>query len=160
MATYSAKSPYLFQFIGSQQDKVFLLNWKASVLPKQKFLGWLILHHKVLTAENMLIRHWECDWICPLCRGEFEDTDHLFRQCDFLKETWNLVSAVQGIQNNQTYCSIKEWMAGIMQNENKTEVRRKVGVLVKTWWHIWLQRNAKIFRGEEPNVQRTAHQII
>lgn len=60
-AIYLAKSAYLFQFIGSQPDNVFLLNWKASALPKQKFLGWLILHHKVLTAENMLIRHWECD---------------------------------------------------------------------------------------------------
>ena len=83
-----------------------------------------------------------------------------FNNVIFLKETWNLVPAAQGIQNNQTYCSLKEWMSCIMQNENKTEARRKVGVLVKTWWHIWLQRNAKIFRGEEPDVQRTTHQII
>lgn len=160
VTTYSAKSAYLFQFIGSQQDKVFLLNWKALALPKQKFLGWLILHQKILIAENMLIQHWECNWICPLCRGVFKDTDHLFRQCDFFKETWNRVSAVQGIQNNQTFSSLKDCMTYIMQNESKTEVRRKAGVLVKTWWHIWLQRNAKIFRGEEPDVQRTSHQII
>ncbi len=53
----------------------FLLNWKAKALPKQIFLGWLILHHKVVTAENLLIRHWKCDWIRPLCRSASEDID-------------------------------------------------------------------------------------
>uniref|UniRef100_A0A0E0DMZ5 Uncharacterized protein n=1 Tax=Oryza meridionalis TaxID=40149 RepID=A0A0E0DMZ5_9ORYZ len=60
----------------------------------------------------------------------------------------------------KTYCSIAEWMRGIMQNESKMEAKRKAGALVKTWWHIWLQRNAKIFRGEEPDARRTSHQII
>uniref|UniRef100_A0A0E0QHG5 Reverse transcriptase zinc-binding domain-containing protein n=1 Tax=Oryza rufipogon TaxID=4529 RepID=A0A0E0QHG5_ORYRU len=117
VATYSAKSAYLFQFIGSQQDKVFLLNWEASMLPKQKFLGWLILHHKKRGILSLLLK------------------------------------------NNQTYCSLKEWMSCIMQNESKTEARRKVGVLVKTWWHIWLQRNAKIFRGEEPDIWKARNDL-
>uniref|UniRef100_A0A0E0IQD2 Reverse transcriptase zinc-binding domain-containing protein n=1 Tax=Oryza nivara TaxID=4536 RepID=A0A0E0IQD2_ORYNI len=93
--TYSAKSAYLFQFIGSQQDKIFLLNWEASTLPKQKFLGWLILHHKKRGILSLLLK------------------------------------------NNQTYCSLKEWMSCIMQNENKTEARRK----------IWKARNDLKFQG-------------
>ncbi|BAF23476.1 Os08g0330900 [Oryza sativa Japonica Group] len=53
------------------------------------------------------------------------------------QETWNLVPAAQGIQNNQTYCSLKEWMSCIMQNESKTEARRK----------IWKARNDLKFQG-------------
>uniref|UniRef100_A0A0D3GZ23 Reverse transcriptase zinc-binding domain-containing protein n=1 Tax=Oryza barthii TaxID=65489 RepID=A0A0D3GZ23_9ORYZ len=98
----------------------------------------------------------ECDWIYPLCRGAFEDTDHLFQQCDFFKRN---VESCPCCSRITTYCSLKEWMTCIMQNENKTKARRKVGVLVKTWWHIWLQRNAKIFRGEEPDIWKARNDL-
>lgn len=102
--TYSAQSAYKFQFITYQQDHTFRANWKAQALPKQRFFGWLVLHKRALTVENLLIRHWECDWICLLCRSAFENTKHLFRECDFTRSTWNLVAAAQGIQGaiNQT----------------------------------------------------------
>lgn len=51
-------------------------------------------------------------------------------------------------------------MMDIVQNESKMEAKGKAGALIETWWHIWLQRNTKIFRGEEPDTRRTSHQII
>lgn len=56
-------------------------------------------------------------------QGAFQDTDYLFQQCEFFKETWGLVTAAQGIKNNQSYCSIAEWMTCIVQNESKMETK-------------------------------------
>lgn len=111
-------------------------------------------------AENLLIRHWECDWICPLCRGAFEDTDHLFRQCDFTQQTWNLVTSARGITINQNHSNIAEWMASIASLGSRLEVKEKIGTLLKMRWHVWLQRNRKIFQVEKPNVPQTAHLIF
>lgn len=160
-ATYTARSACRAQFLGSQQDMIYLINWKTQALPKQIFLGWLILHHKVLTADNLLIKHWECSWICPLCRSAFEDADHLFRQCEFIQETWSQVATASGFYHGHNHSTIAEWMRNLaVGGGTKKEVKARIGALIKTWWHVWLQRNAKIFRGEEPNAQRTAHLVI
>jgi hypothetical protein len=72
---YSCKSAYLYQFEGSFTSIDFKSVWKTPAEPKMKFLGWLILHQKTLIAQNLLIRHWLCDWICCLCSSAFEDTN-------------------------------------------------------------------------------------
>lgn len=89
---YSARSAYHAQFFGTERNKSFKMIWTAEAQSKQRFLGWLILHQKTLTAENLLIRHWPCNWICQLCTEAFEDTDHLFRQCKVTKQIWQEVS--------------------------------------------------------------------
>lgn len=67
---FTTKSAYNAQFLGSCSKPEFDAIWKSTAQPKQIFLGWLILHQKTLTAENLLIRHWPCDWISfVLCAG-------------------------------------------------------------------------------------------
>uniref|UniRef100_A0A0E0JYJ0 Reverse transcriptase zinc-binding domain-containing protein n=1 Tax=Oryza punctata TaxID=4537 RepID=A0A0E0JYJ0_ORYPU len=58
--TYTAKSAYQAQFIGSEYNPMFKLNWTAEAQSKQRFLGWLILHQRTLTTENLLIGQWPC----------------------------------------------------------------------------------------------------
>lgn len=59
--------------------------WKSQAEPTHHFFGWLILHKWTLTAENLLICHWPCDWIYSLCRDIFEDATHLAKERDFTK---------------------------------------------------------------------------
>lgn len=54
---YTAKSAYEAQFQGTIISTNFQPLWIAEAEPKQRFLGWLILHQKILTADNLLIRH-------------------------------------------------------------------------------------------------------
>lgn len=70
---YFTKSAYLAQIHGAKRNVSFKIMWSAEAQSKQRFLGWLILHQKTLTAENLLIRHWPCEWICYLCTEAFEN---------------------------------------------------------------------------------------
>jgi hypothetical protein len=63
--------------------------------PKICSFGWLILHHKTLTAQNLLRRHWPCNWIYCLCTCAFEDTNHMFCDCVFAREVWTLIHTWQ-----------------------------------------------------------------
>ena len=53
---YSTVSAYKCQFIGScppfQTSKI----WRAHTEPKCRFFAWLVLHGKLLTADNLVIR--------------------------------------------------------------------------------------------------------
>jgi hypothetical protein len=93
---YSAKSAYEAQFQGMITNINFTPLWKAQAEPKHRFFGWLILHQRTLTAENLLRRHWPCNWICSLCTNAFEDANHLAEECSFTRNVWNLVCSWLG----------------------------------------------------------------
>lgn len=95
--SYTAKSAYLYQFEGSFAKLDFLSLWKAPAEPKMRFFGWLVLHQKTLTAQNILRRHWPCTWICRLCTCSFEDTNHLLNECIFTRQTWSLICQFQNL---------------------------------------------------------------
>lgn len=51
---YSEKSAYLAQFQGSHTNVFYEPLWTTSAEPKHRFFGWLVLHQRTLTAENLL----------------------------------------------------------------------------------------------------------
>lgn len=82
--------------------------WSAEAQSKQRFLGWLVLHQRTLTAENLLIRHWPCQWICHLCSSAFH---HLFRDCAVTRRIWLEVANARHITAVTIPQNIDEWAA-------------------------------------------------
>jgi hypothetical protein len=50
---YSAQSAYQIQFMGRRKKPAFNPIWKAHTEPKCKIFAWILLPHKILTA-NMI----------------------------------------------------------------------------------------------------------
>jgi hypothetical protein len=46
---------------------------------------------KILTANNLMKRHWPNDPICKLCGVEPETPTHLCKDCVFSKQVWSLL---------------------------------------------------------------------
>jgi hypothetical protein len=78
--TYSAKSAYNAQFIGSYSFFRGDSIWKAEAEGKHKFFAWLLVQSKILAADKILARQWPCNPICPLCNHEQETASHLILQ--------------------------------------------------------------------------------
>jgi hypothetical protein len=115
-------------------------NWNGSKV-------YTILHQKTLTAQNLLRRHWPCNWICSLCTSAFEDTNHLFSECPFFKEVWSLVTSWQHLSTNNVGLSVgtSDWWAQIDCMGSKEQKKAIRGALLTTWWNVWLERNRRIF---------------
>jgi len=59
---YTTKSAYNIQLQGAFRKLRFMSIWKAKAEPKCRFfLAWTLLHKKILTANNLLKRHWSVD---------------------------------------------------------------------------------------------------
>uniref|UniRef100_J3L0J0 CCHC-type domain-containing protein n=1 Tax=Oryza brachyantha TaxID=4533 RepID=J3L0J0_ORYBR len=159
--TYSSKSAYEMQFIGSNTTVCYDKLWKAECEPKHRQLGWLILHKRTLTANNLLRRHWPFNWICSLCGEVFEDTTHLFKECSYTRETWNQL-CLWGkhntllLLNNKT---LKEWWRSFCEIKPKSLQKNLIRSLITTWWHIWIERNSRVFNSQHNTAIKVAHKI-
>lgn len=155
---YSAKSAYLAQFQGYITHAPFKPIWTTQAEPKQRFFGWILLHQRALTAENLLKRRWPCDWICCLCTSAFEDNCHLAKECPFSTAVWDKICQWQGhcnIPQQQTANSLAEWWNMLCQISPAPRRKKILGDLIVTWWNIWIERNRRIFQ----HVEKTDNQV-
>lgn len=118
------------------------------------------MHQKALTAENVLIRLWPCDWICSLCTNAFENTYHLFRDCEYTRQVWSSISILRGITKTPPQETITKWVSTISTNGTPRQTRCNLGTLITTWWHFWIQRNARIFQGNSRSVEEVVNLIL
>lgn len=127
---------------------------------KHRFFGWLVLHQKTLTADNLLRRHWPCDWIYCLCRSVFEDANHLARECSFTTIVWNLVCSWFGFNQSSSFqlnTFFLEWWESILRSVQGERARKTmIGALLTTWWHVWLERNRRIFKNQSQSELQVA----
>jgi hypothetical protein len=79
--TYSTHSAYRIQFRGSHRKFQHDLIWKARTENKCKIHVWILMHDKILTADNLQKRGWPHQEHCVLCNRPLEIGLHLSLLC-------------------------------------------------------------------------------
>lgn len=145
---YSRKCAYLAQFQGLTTNTNYEPLWSTTAEPKRCFFGWLVLHQKTLTVENLLRQYWPCDWIFSLCTNSFEDTTHLAKKCSFTVVVWNHMCNCMDIlvPQPQMAHTIEDWWSELCKVVPKARRTQVLGALLTTWWNVWLERNRRIFQ--------------
>lgn len=149
---YSVASAYECQFQGAMTTFPAAKVWKAATEPKCRFFAWLVLHNRVLTADNMAKRNWPCNTTCSLCQSQQETTAHITTECDFTKETWTKIAAgcnMPGYSEMAVSKNPADWVRIAISVGNKKEKKRRLGILFSFWWHIWKERNRRIFNNDQ-----------
>jgi hypothetical protein len=160
--TYTAKSAYKAQFIGSFSKFTTTKIWKAYAEPKCTMFSWLVLHGKILTADRLAIRGWPHDPICQLCLRAPETACHLCKDCPFTSKVWSTVhgwsaDACPPALSPGTYASVNEWWDAILVGTDKKTKRSRSGRLLYVLWNVWKERNRRIFQGVRKTYMEVAH---
>jgi hypothetical protein len=145
---FSVSSAYKCQSGGSLALFPTMHVWQAKVELKCKFFAWLVLHNKLLTAENMIKRNWECDEFCSLYLCIHETASHLLTECNFMEAVWNLVAHIFALPNYGVWIATggpKDWVQKLLCASAVLEKIRNLGILFMTWWEIWKESNCRIF---------------
>jgi hypothetical protein len=103
------------------------------------FFAWLALHNKILTADNMVKRKWDCNPIFLLCYCQPETVVHLLTECNFSKALWQTIANPFGLPVYSTLVSKGnpvEWVWYLTSEGIKQMERIKVGTLCTFWWNI------------------------
>jgi hypothetical protein len=90
---YTTQSAYQIQFRGRYKKLAAAPIWRAKVEPNCRIFSWILLKHKILTANNLAKRGWTHDLVCKLCQTSPETPTHLCMDCPFTRAVWMHLTA-------------------------------------------------------------------
>lgn len=159
---YTTSSAYQIQFATNFSKMKISPIWKAKAEPKCRFFAWTLLHKRVLTADNLQKRGWPSNPICCLCNSSPETSVHLCKDCTFTEKVWDKImnwtnlSFLQGTQNSG---SLYTWWKSLRNRCSKDTRKFFDGLMIYFWWHIWLERNRRVFQGQQRDIEQVAFSI-
>lgn len=135
---YSTQSAYLIQFRGRKTKTCFVPIWKAHTEPKCKIFAWILLQHKILTANNLAKRNWSHDPLCQLCHSSPETPTHLCLECPFTQAVWMHLTTQLGRQDLQASSahSVHGWWRHLHRKFEKKMRPKFDGIMLLLWWNI------------------------
>jgi hypothetical protein len=158
---YSTRSAYRIQFRGSfakfPRDRI----WKAHAENKCKVFTWILIHGKLLTADNLQKRGWPHQEHCVLCNGPLETGLHLCLCCPYAKAVWRQILAWEHFNTNLGQLQgdplqILSWWEKAVTVVPLTERKRFNGMVIYTFWNLWKERNRRIFNNNYESVMQVA----
>ncbi|KAJ8433992.1 hypothetical protein Cgig2_012685 [Carnegiea gigantea] len=112
--------------------------WKVEVPQKMRLLMWLVPQGVLMTNTNRVRRGMASKPECNMCPGLLEDTSHIFRTCERVREVWHYFEqANTGVHDPNL--ELKEWvLCNLTHMTNDTTWPMKFTVAL--WW-LWRWRN-------------------
>ncbi|CAJ2666578.1 unnamed protein product [Trifolium pratense] len=65
------------------------LIWNCDIPPSKSFFLWRLMHEKVPTEENLMIRGCAIPYMCNFCCRHVESSFHIFFECDYAIKLWS-----------------------------------------------------------------------
>ncbi|RLM54729.1 hypothetical protein C2845_PM10G10510 [Panicum miliaceum] len=147
---YSAKTAYQALRIGRIPFQGADRIWKTWAPPRVNLFFWSACRRRIWTADRRRRRGLDAHEKCLLCDQGEESADHLLVHCPLSKEVWwrTLSWANCACQFSVGEASVQDrWE----QQEALQLTKRRKGfntLFMLTGWHIWKERNARLFEGQ------------
>jgi hypothetical protein len=77
------KQAYDFKLPKVQELHLAKLIWNADIPPSKSFLVWRLMHEKLPTDENLMIRGCAIPFMCNFSFNHVETSFHIFFECQF-----------------------------------------------------------------------------
>jgi len=144
---FSASKTYKFLIGHRNTHQVYKWLWSCFCQPKHKGFFWLLLKDRLSTRNILRRKHMHLEsYNCVLCQLSVKETcEHLFIECPFAKDCWNLlgVTLQNGININDCILQLKE--------QSHPKFFMMVAILM--CWAIWTVRNDLICKNLQPEIQ-------
>jgi hypothetical protein len=83
------KDAYLFKSQQFQDLHWAKSIWSPDIPPSKSLMVWRLMHEKVPTDENLLIRGCQFPSMCNFCCKNVESSFHIFFECEFAIKLWS-----------------------------------------------------------------------
>ncbi|XP_059070690.1 uncharacterized protein LOC131860311 [Cryptomeria japonica] len=137
------------------------------VLPKAGAFLWTTLHGRILTGERLKLIRIARPNVCLLCKENEETVEHLLFWCSYTKKVWDW------LLNNLQYESVRsQSLKGFLLAWPACYKKSKWSILwvvssAMLVWHIWKERNRRVFNEEAlsldlliPKIKTTIGEVI
>lgn len=123
------------------------LLWHQNHCPKWSCCLYKSLIGKLPTRDRLCAFGITQERICVLCNQGDESHSHLFFNCPFSRYIWNRCMLKLGLDGNSIGTLVDEArnIQMVFGNKNKLYMLSRL-VLAGSTWHIWKERNERIFQ--------------
>jgi hypothetical protein len=132
---------------------------RTKSLPKVDMFSWTLAHGNIFSGENLKKRGLAGPTRCPLCLLQEETSLHLFLGCEYSLEVWS--QALAPWKDILVLPDMVERLFSTWENVYPHSLKKK-SWFKYCWltlpkfivWKIWLEHNARIFKGKPPTLFR------
>jgi hypothetical protein len=132
-----------------ERDAQFSFVWRNFGPSRVRFFAWLLVKSRIQTRDNLLRKTIVsvAEAGCPMCTASMETASHLILHCPAAEKFWVAVGVAV-----PTAAHIDE--LHLIRAPLSVPAETASTFLLLGCWHLWKQRNAKVFRGEDPSLPR------
>jgi hypothetical protein len=152
------KEAYIFKLQQFQELHWAKTIWSNDIQPSKSLFIWRLMHNKVPTDENLMVRGCALPSMCSLCSLNVESSFHLFFECEFAVKLWswlanclNLVLQFTTMEDMWKICDL-DWSP-----QCKTVI---IAAMVNLINCIWMVRNQARFNNKNINWKSAISIII
>lgn len=111
----------------------------------------MFLRGRLKTKDFLLQRNVACDSCCVLCNCTWETATHVMVHCPYSQEVWKSLLATLNLEPINCTNSFELLDSIILPLENQEKGLQTLGKLIFNAfiWHIWAERNGRIFRSKD-----------
>ncbi|GJU06197.1 RNA-directed DNA polymerase, eukaryota, reverse transcriptase zinc-binding domain protein [Tanacetum coccineum] len=143
----------------NDEMKWWKVIWFSQNVPRQAFVLWMASKGKLVTQDKLSEWYHSNDWKCPMCLQVEDSHKHLFFECEYFKTVWEKVQQMENVNNLKDLdeCMIKF---------SKLPCKNSIWSIVRRWclvdpvYHLWIERNARLFHQEEKSNNNMLKHIL
>ncbi|GKC18404.1 hypothetical protein Tco_1020554, partial [Tanacetum coccineum] len=146
----------------SEEVKWCDVVWFSKCIPRHALHLWLVIKRCLKTQDRLRI--WDMHGsnstiICPLCKLQSDNHEHLFFECIFSRQVWDNVKGLAGLdQVVPLIDAIIDVLIPIAKRRTTKFVIAKLVVAASTYV-IWKERNWRLFKGQKRSINEVADTI-
>lgn len=127
--------------------------WFSHCIPRHTFILWLAVKEKLITQDKLMKWYPNKTLECSLCKTVPDSHNHLFFQCDYSKKVWTEIKVKARIVSiDDTWMNIVSSLSSHKNHLNIWSIIMKIS-FAATVYFLWQERNNRLFRNEEREVQ-------
>ena len=118
------------------------------------FILWMAIKGRLQTQDRLMKWNNDTNMKCPLCKRVNDSHNHLFFECEFSSNVWEkLKDKMEIMWMSNSWCDVIEQYANDPCNNSIGSVLKRIG-LATCVYHLWKERNARLFTGNEVDKTR------
>jgi len=152
------KEAFLIKYGIGQNIHWAKAKWSPDIPPSKSFLAWRLMHNKVPTDENLMLRGSYLPSMCSSCHSCSETSFHLFFECSFAIRMWTWLASI--LNKSLHFNSLDDIWSLLDSNwssQCKVTIRACIVNILNV---IWFRRNHNRFQDKNISWRAAINLII
>nr|GEW52257.1 transcription factor VOZ1-like isoform X1 [Tanacetum cinerariifolium] len=143
----------------NEEMKWWKVIWFSQNVPRQAFVLWMASKGKLVTQDKLSKWYPGHNRKCSLCLQVEDSHKHLFFECEYSKIVWEKMQMMANVENLKNLDECMTKLSSLPCKNSIWSIVRRL-CIADTVYHLWLERNARLFQQKERSTNSIIQHIL